>query len=114
MDLCRDILLQAEADEEQPLPAKWTEKQVLYHVGLLVEGGLLDASVIEDGGGNVESAYIKKPTWLGHEYLDAMRDSTVWNKAKEAILKKGSSWTFDLLKDVLAQVIANQIGLPPR
>jgi len=114
MDLCRDILLQAEADEKKPLPSSWTEQQILYHVGLLEEAGLLDASLVKDGRGNVTSAYIKKPTWLGHEYLDAMRDNTVWAKAKETILNKGVSWTFELLKDVLIQTITNQIGLPPR
>jgi hypothetical protein len=114
MDLCRDILLQAEADEERPLPAQWTLQQVLYHIELLVEAGLLDATLSKGHRGQVDGAKINRLTWLGHDCLDAMRDNTVWTKAKETILKKGGSWTFDLLKEALAQIIANQVGLPPR
>jgi hypothetical protein len=114
MDLCRDILLQVEADDKQPLPSKWTGQQMLFHVELLNDAGLLEAQIVRESKGELSSVRVKRLTWLGHEYLDAMRDNTVWAKAKDAFLTKGTSWTFDLLKEVLAQVIANQIGLPSR
>jgi hypothetical protein len=39
-------------------------------------------------------------TWDGHEFLDAIRNDTVWNKTKRVIADKGGSIPFDVLKDL--------------
>lgn len=36
-------------------------------------------------------------TWKGHDFLDAAKDDTLWNKAKEKFLIPGVSFTFDIL-----------------
>lgn len=46
-----------------------------------------------------------KLTWEGHEFLDAAREDTRWNKAKEVAAKTGSL-TFSMLKEVLVQLSA--------
>lgn len=43
-------------------------------------------------------------TWTGHEFLDAIRSDTVWNKTKQTFSSKGLDMTFDLIKTVAAGV----------
>ncbi|MGO8839441.1 MAG: DUF2513 domain-containing protein [Limisphaerales bacterium] len=42
-------------------------------------------------------------TWAGHDFLDAARNDTIWNKAKDEFLKPGISWTFSILFEWLKQ-----------
>jgi hypothetical protein len=48
-------------------------------------------------------------TWEGHEFLDAMRDDTVWKKAKENVIKPGASWTVQLLFEWLKAEIKQRV-----
>jgi hypothetical protein len=110
-DLCRDILISVESGQEVSVSEGWKRDQVLYHMAILIEGGFLKGTAVDDVNGQLSMVSIQRLTWVGHEYLDGMRDNTVWKKAKETILSKTTSWTFDLLKEVLAHSIKEQIGL---
>jgi hypothetical protein len=94
MDLIRQILLAVEQDDdatgrhevsvniEGHLPIK-----VEYHVRLAAEDGLLIAM---DAG--VESQIAVLPTRLtpaGHDFLEASRDITIWQRAKILAVKTG-------------------------
>lgn len=43
-------------------------------------------------------------TWTEHEFLDAIRNGTVWNKTKDTFAAKGLDMTFDLIKIVAGRV----------
>lgn len=116
MDIIRALMLSVETNDKS-LVTPYSAEQLAYHVELLRDAEMVEAAVSyrSELGTKIPHFYqISRLTWKGHEHLDAMRDESVWNKAKETILKKGGSWTFDLLKEALAQIIANQVGLPPR
>jgi len=93
MDLIREILLKVEADPEldgyhyktldsADFPGH-TKREVAYHVGQLVEAGLLksEGSTIED-----VSPIISRLTWAGHEFLDNIKDVGVWQQVKLRIV----------------------------
>lgn len=61
--------------------------------------------------GNAIGTATERLTWSGHEYLDAMRDDTIWKNAKKTILDKTTSWTFEPVKHALTKVIAEKVGL---
>ena len=42
-------------------------------------------------------------TWEGHEFLDAARDESIWEKALGKLNKKGLPITLELLKFALAE-----------
>jgi len=44
-------------------------------------------------------------TWEGHEFLDKIRDETIWSKTKDAISKKGLPMVIDVVKDVASAII---------
>ena len=48
-------------------------------------------------------------TWRGHEFLDQVRQDTVWNKVKGAAREKG----LDLSMDVVVSIAKTVIGSMP-
>jgi hypothetical protein len=47
---------------------------------------------------------------VGHEFLDAARSDTIWREAKSRLSTIGS-FTFEIAKDVLTDLIKKQVGL---
>lgn len=107
LDLCRTLLLAIEDDPTvtglKTYEVKGAgEEQVSYHVKLLYEAGLIEA---HNGSGlNAFRWYPIRLTWQGHEFLDAARDDTRWNKAKAFAREKTGSLVFEFVKAALFKV----------
>jgi len=114
IDLVRKILMSVEAKES---PDDWlnieiegySPVEISYHVKILAEAGYLDARDLSSTG-NFEWAPVNL-TWEGHEFLDAARDTKIWNKAKGVISEKASSVSFEILKAVLLKIGMRTIGM---
>jgi hypothetical protein len=94
MDFIREILMATEANREIDTTG-FSPEEVWNHVRLLKQAGYIDALVAA-----YRAPYqfqIFALTWEGHEFSDAMRDDTLWEKAKQTFLKPGASWTAKLL-----------------
>jgi hypothetical protein len=50
-------------------------------------------------------------TWAGHEFYEAARNQTIYNRAKEVILEKGGSLPFVVLNELLISLVKNAVGL---
>jgi hypothetical protein len=107
-DLVRQILLTV---EEFPFDGNFhdveiegrTENEISYHVMLLHEAGLLEALDL-----STLSGVCWKPqrlTYNGHQFLDAARSDTVWQKAKSWAQKTTGTPTLEGLKLVLPHVV---------
>lgn len=116
MDLCREILLYV---ERQPLGGRSLDfgqfpynkpDQVFYNAKLLADAGFIDAKAM------ASNLQVNGMTWSGHEFLDAARDDTVWNKGKAAVVKAGGGLAFEVLKAVLVglctQAAKSAAGIP--
>jgi hypothetical protein len=77
-----------------------------YHMELLIEAGLIDGQMVKTMGRHAQGFLARRLTWEGHEFLDAIRSDTVWNKTKKSFVKGGLSMTFDLVKGVATDVAA--------
>ena len=117
MDLIRSILIMLEDAPFDGGPLRIARKmpdhppdEISYHVMLLHEAGLIHA-FNRSGGEFVlwEPAYI---TWQGHEFLEAAKDDTRWNRAKSQFKEKGVPMVFDVLKSLLVSY-AKQALLGP-
>lgn len=115
MDLVRNLLLAIEdaAGTElrhQPSIPSFTEEQVTYHLDLMKDAGLIDATVVSS---KTDLCFIGiSMTWAGHESLDKVRDLEIWSKAKDGAKKVGS-WSIGLLADLAKAAIlakANSLG----
>jgi hypothetical protein len=114
MDLIRLLLLHSEGDPAATSQCEgFRAEERLYHLELLRDAGLIEAHITYDGRDNPISAHVKRLTWAGHDFLDAMRDDTLWKQTKENVIKPGASWTFEVLKDYLKAEAKHRLGLPP-
>jgi hypothetical protein len=115
MDLIRKILFKIESfpsdDDIEPIVLEgYTPEQINYHVYLIHEAGLIRGHILYGHGTVAPQSYvIFGLTWAGHDFLDACRDDSRWNKAKEIVTRMGGSVTFDALKSILVQLTLSQI-----
>jgi DNA-binding transcriptional ArsR family regulator len=113
MDIVRKIALEAEKLEAIEAlhgidgvdPASFS-----FHVIWMEEAGLVKAVKEEYVSQNPPRARVLRLTWEGCDFLDSVRDETLWGKAKKNIIKPSASFTFGILKDWLGAEIRN--GLP--
>lgn len=116
LSLVRRILLRC---EEAPAN-QWLESQHFdlgvknfelgEHVGLMIDASLLDGEMTGTHDDQI-SFFIRKVTWLGHDFLDASRDTKIWSKLLEMAKDKGISLTFDLALAWLKKEIAERAGM---
>ena len=112
MDLVRSILLQVESADGSIEPGQLdfmghSQAEVYYHIELMQQRGLVDASLNRDWSGSVIHASVDGLTWDGQDFLDAMRDDRVWARAKRAVKESVGSTTFDVFKKVCVEVAAS-------
>ncbi|SHH25711.1 Hypothetical protein SAMN05720766_10974 [Fibrobacter sp. UWH9] len=103
MDLVREILLDIES---VPAGCDWEHKDygrnedtVYEHIQIMKQAGLVSGGIHEGSGGRFPVSV--KITWNGYEFLDASRDSKVWNSVKQKAMDSGVSLTFDVLLNAL-------------
>lgn len=111
MDLLRQILLKVEGYNNpypnlDPLSIDGYEwPAIAEHIKLLTESAYLDS---------MEMDYGLCPTRLtmkGHDFLDSIRNDTVWNKVKEQVKEKGGGFTMEILKALATQALSHLLGL---
>lgn len=113
MELIRLLLLEQEGGEAPPELSEYSEEDALYNYALMVDAGLIVASLTPETGVPI-AVSVCRLTWAGHDFLDATRDSKIWKMAKDQILKPGASWTFSLLVEWLKQEAHKRVfGVPP-
>ena len=112
MDLIREILLRIESYPEPRGRIDlnidgYSPKEISYHVKLLSEAGLIEATPLQTL--NLFEWHAHSLTWEGHEFLEASRDDKIWNKAKELVLDKTGTLPFEVLKQILIGIIQKAI-----
>ncbi len=84
---------------------------IAEHLELLIEAGLLDGNVHHFVSGEPPSIMVRRLTWYGHDFIDAVRDDTIWKKVKDNLLKPASSWTFSLIIEYAKAEIQKRLGM---
>ncbi len=84
-----------------------TSEAVNYHVMLLNDAGLVTAEDVSNQ--NVLIWLPLQVTWAGHEFLDVSRSETRWKKAKRIIKQKGGSATFEILNELLTELMRDDV-----
>ena len=121
MDLIRRLLIGIEGEPSTQYDFKIEgidDLEKWYNVDLLAEANLIRGVKVRwaaDGTGPYP--YIKglvALTWDGHEFLDAIRDDSVWQKAREKVRANGlnlQSLTFDVIKSLCVSTIRETLML---
>ena len=76
------------------------EERIFGHFELLIKAGYVDGLTISRGAGGHILYSMSKPrlTMAGHDLLDTMRSTTIWEKIKVTAKTKGIELTFDAIK----------------
>ncbi|MED2935205.1 DUF2513 domain-containing protein [Bacillus wiedmannii] len=100
MELVRKLLVLIEEQDvnsnELKLPNDIDRNVVVYHLRLLEQAGFTENKI--QYASNSPLWIYSSLTWDGHEFLDAIRNDTVWNKVKKTVAEKGGSIPFEVMK----------------
>ena len=114
MDLIRDLLILIEEQgidsKELKLPSEMDRAVAVYHLNL--QAGFTENNIqyADD-----EPMWIySKLTWDGHDFLDSIKNDTIWNETKEAIKSKGleiGQLSIGVLKEYVKIKLNKQLGI---
>jgi hypothetical protein len=112
MELVRKIMLQLQAsDGAQPdlqplIDAGYSERQLAEHSLLLVDAGLAEALVHEQGGLDDDGQLIilSRLTWAGHDFIEPAKNDVVWKKATGLVMSQVGGFTLEALKAAVGAV----------
>lgn len=116
LELVRAILLAMEAAPHGFAPEPFTvtgydQETIGHHVWLMAQGGLLTAADVTAQQDASPTALPGAITWDGHEFLDAVRNDTVWRKLKAQVKDKGLTVPFSVVQALALKIIEKLAGL---
>ena len=114
MDLCRLILFKIEAEYKSTAMYnlnidRFDLDTVAYHCKILAEAGLLDSYEPIYGNNRIYAFHVGSLTWAGHDFLDKIRENTMWNMTKNKIKENALPMTLEVIKSVATNLINDQI-----
>jgi hypothetical protein len=113
MDLVRKILFAIEEQSDgtaiYDLEIEgYTDKEIAYHCKILFDAGyLLDYDAQYADGDYLIGFGVGNLSWNGNEFLDIIRNDTVWNKTKDTIVKNGLSMVVDVIKSIATDIVSS-------
>lgn len=116
LDVFRHILLEVEKIEKPTLMKNilgpYDEKTVSFHIDLLLDEKYIEAHAERIRSKGVHGKYrLERMTNAGHDFLDNIRNDTIWSKTKAEVLKVGESASLDIIKSIASKLILMQLGL---
>lgn len=121
MDLVREILLEIEKSYVSTAIRDlhidgYDMETIAYHCKILHEVGFISDYKAQYADNKLYSFGVGSLTWEGNDYLNKVRDNTVWQKTKDVIKDKGLPLVFDTIKTIstafitaAAEGVANSI-----
>ncbi|MGG0756699.1 DUF2513 domain-containing protein [Brevibacillus laterosporus] len=119
-DCVRNILLTLETFEydeilslrnytQKPLIADYDDVDIVYTCEKLMEAGLINGHIKRLSGNNI-AFRINDITWEGHQFLDNIRDDSIWRETKQ-VSSKVASASLGILSDVASSLLKKTLGL---
>ncbi|MBM0419843.1 DUF2513 domain-containing protein [Aeromonas veronii] len=87
------------------------DNRISYHMALLIEDGLVVGSMDDHVSINARNFKVVRLTSAGHDFLDSIRQDTVWKKTKETLISKGVDMTYETIKQVAIATVTSMLGL---
>lgn len=117
MDLVRKILVGVEARND---PFSFEElvidghepAEVSGHLEMLAEAGYVEVTDLTTMGTSYRKLCPKRLTWAGHEFLDSVRNESVWIDVKKKITSQGGALPLEIIKALAIAALKGHLGLP--
>jgi hypothetical protein len=118
MDIIRQILLNVE-DDKYPYGSYVRldgipDEVCAHHVALIFDAGLAEGRLIKTDAHGIVGASVDRLTSAGHDFCDGIRQDTIWNKAKEHLLKPSAKYGLSIFVEwVKVELHRQAFGHPP-
>jgi hypothetical protein len=100
LDLVRDLLLRAEQESE----FSSSDPNIVYHIGLMRQAGLVQAIVTpKKWKEKFTLGILKRLTPAGRSFLQAAKNEQVWTRTKRNFIRPGLFFSLSLIADYLRQ-----------
>ena len=114
MDLCRLILFKIETEYRSTALYNlnidgFDLDTVAYHCKILADAGLLDSYEPIYGDDRIYAFSVGSLTWAGHDFLDKIRENTMWDRIKDKIKENTLPMNLEVIKNVATNLIDYQI-----
>lgn len=114
LDLMRKILEKLEDEQEKLINnleiENYSNYEIMYHFIIMDEAGLIRCER-ESTPDRVIKVYPFGLTWQGHEFLEAARNDSIWEKAKNISKSRIGTMPFDVIKALLISIAKAKVGL---
>lgn len=107
MELIRELLLRIEAEHDTRSISGFTTDEIKYHKSLLIESALAEGVVLPNhssSSGIPADVHIRKLTWDGHNFIDAITSDSNWQTVKELIRESGKQITLETVKAAILKL----------
>lgn len=71
----------------------------------------LISKAVSKGSDNYYELYPCNMTNRGHDFLDAVRSSSIWKRVKDSVIKNGGSFSIEIIASLAKKYIAEGLGL---
>lgn len=83
--------------EQNPIMRKYSRADIAYSAQILFETDFIDCRIIYSDN-QIENIVFFSITFAGHQYIESIKNDTLWNKLKSKIINHGLSLSFELIK----------------
>ena len=118
-DLLREIMLAAERQPAaQDLFLRDIKSlhedvhEIADHVQQLLDAEFIDGIALINGREMYPKIIIHRIKNPGHDFLQAMREDTIWKQVKERVMVPAGSWTLQLAVEYAKNLVRERLGLP--
>ncbi|MCB5725314.1 DUF2513 domain-containing protein [Mitsuokella jalaludinii] len=119
LDLLRNMLLKMESlDSSHGTVRLYTFKDLCddeavlsLHIHLLLDAGFIEATDIVHLDDAVDDFLITRITFDGYDYLDSIRNDSIWNEVKQKISSVGGSVSLDIVKELGVTLVRQHLGI---
>ena len=107
-----DLSTEIESDDPRVNSPYMQEfNRISYHIELLLDEGFIEAESIPIMRTTHNDYIITRITSRGHNYLDSVRNDTVWNQTKAKLGDLASSVTLSTITDVAQTLVRQMLGI---
>ncbi len=108
MDLVRELLIQITDNNLQP-HEEWSD-EVIYHLKMLSDVGYIKGvAFMQTDQGWIAAPSNPQLEWFGHEFLETIRERSIWDKVKKMAKEKGVGLTIDSITKIASTVVTSLI-----
>lgn len=117
MELIRELLLffderDSSAGIKSPPINGYDDLMIQYHLVLMHDAELLRCEPsTSSSSGRVIYVLAFELTWKGHDFLDSIRNDTIWKKVKDTFHDKGVGMAFSVVQGLAVKFAQSQVGL---